>query len=318
VPDQKEQSESADGARFALPKRRLWLLAAPLLVLVCLPAINSVGRRAAASAGAPGALPGGAPAAARDYSRFSHSSPREHAELTGRSNCASCHRRGDGSPEPRFPAHRDCTGCHLAQFTEAGGPSPVNPICTVCHGGGGPGAPNPSTKKFPGLLSFTAEFDHAQHVRGGESARPADGCVTCHAPTRRGVAKTIPARLDAHQTCYQCHSPGRQAGNLSSCGSCHGLGTYSPTPTGARAYRRGFSHADHGAGRRLSCDSCHAVKGRGLPQARQVSSALPVQHFADPRAQSCKTCHNGRRAFGDEDFNFCNRCHRRPGYRMGE
>lgn len=318
MPEQNAQTGSSAGARSAGVKRSLCLLAAPLLVLSCLPAAISVGLRAPAGPVASNTFPAGSGAAARDYFKFSHSSPREHAELMGRSNCASCHRRGEGSTEPRFPVHKDCTGCHMAQFTDADRSSTVNPICTICHGGAGPGAPTPQTKRFPGLLSFTAEFDHAQHMRGIESARPAEGCAACHTPARRGVAKTIPARLNAHQTCYQCHAPGRPAGNFSTCGSCHGLGTYSPTPTEARSYRMGFSHADHGLGRRLSCESCHVVKGRGMPQARQVNSILPAQHFPNPRVQSCKTCHNGRRAFGDEDFNDCSRCHKRSGYRMGE
>ena len=317
MPDQNAQTVSAAGARSARVKRSLCLLAVPVLVLLCLLAAISLNRPASAVAVASITFPA-ASAAAQDYSKFSHSSPREHAELTGRSNCASCHRRSDGSPEPRFPVHKDCIKCHLSEFTEAGGSSTVNPICTICHGGAGPGSPNPQTKKFPRLLSFTAEFDHAQHMRGIESARPTGGCVACHTPLRRGVVKSIPARLNAHQNCYQCHSPGRPAGNFSTCGSCHSLGAYSPTPTETRAYRMGFSHADHGPGRRLSCESCHGVKGRGLPQARQVSSILPAQHFPNPRAQSCKTCHNGRRAFGDEDFKDCSRCHRGPGYRMGK
>src|SRR5215207_1863600 len=44
----------------------------------------------------------------QDYSRFSHSTPREHTDLMGRSNCGSCHRRGDSSTIPRFPVHKDC------------------------------------------------------------------------------------------------------------------------------------------------------------------------------------------------------------------
>src|SRR5713226_4715125 len=42
-----------------------------------------------------------------DYSRFFHTSPKEHKDLVwdsnGRPKCASCHRRSDSSPSPRFP-----------------------------------------------------------------------------------------------------------------------------------------------------------------------------------------------------------------------
>jgi hypothetical protein len=247
---------------------------------------------------------------AQDYSKFSHSSPREHADLMGRSNCVSCHRRSDSSPMPRLPVHKDCTGCHLVQFTAA--TSSDNPICTICHTRDGLNSPNPPTKSFSGLSSFNAKFDHAQHLLGVESARPGEGCAACHIPAGRGVSETIPARLNAHQTCYQCHSPGKQASNFSSCGSCHDIGRYSRTSIIARAYRVGFSHADHGARKRLSCETCHKIKGRGLPQARQVSSILAAQHYASPRAQSCKTCHNDKRNFGDTGpgFTDCIRCHK--------
>ena len=138
MPDQNAQTGSAAGARLDRVKRSLRLFAAPLLFLLCWPAAISVGLRASAGPVASKAFTMGS-AAAQDYSKFSHSSPREHAELTGRSNCASCHRRSDVSPEPRFPVHKDCMGCHLSEFTEVGGSSNVNPICTIYHGGAGPG-----------------------------------------------------------------------------------------------------------------------------------------------------------------------------------
>jgi len=246
----------------------------------------------------------------QDYSKFSHSKPREHEELMGPANCVSCHRRNDSSPSPRLPVHKDCTGCHLVQFTAA--TQTDNPICTICHTREGLDSSNPPTEAIPGLFSFNAKFDHAQHLLGIESARPAEGCVACHTPANRGVAHTIPARLNAHQNCYQCHSPGKQAGSFSSCGSCHAFGGYSRTPTTARAYRVGFSHADHTASKTLSCENCHKVNGKGLPQARQVSSILSSQHYSNPRAQSCMTCHNGKRAFGDRGpgFTDCRRCHK--------
>src|SRR6267142_2961558 len=36
----------------------------------------------------------------QDYSKLSHSKPREHEELMGPANCVSCHRRNDSSPSP--------------------------------------------------------------------------------------------------------------------------------------------------------------------------------------------------------------------------
>jgi c(7)-type cytochrome triheme protein len=244
-----------------------------------------------------------------DYSRFSHSSPVEHAALTGRHRCGSCH-RPNNSFEPSFPKHRDCTGCHLVQFT-ASSSGGTNPICTICHNTEVLTSSNPALRKFPPLRSFTAQFDHAQHVQGIETARSPRGCVSCHSP--RGVAQTIPSRLEAHRICYECHTPGKSASNSSSCGSCHGTGRYLPTSTNARAYRLSFSHANHV---RIACQNCHIVKGRGLPQTKQVSSISAVEHFVNTGVPSCRTCHNGQRAFGDANTRDCKRCHKRDGFRM--
>lgn len=260
----------------------------------------------------------GAPTALRaiaDYSRFSHSSPREHADLMDPKNCGSCHRRNAGVA-PTFPLHKDCTACHMVQFTSAVAGSDENPICTICHTREGLNSSNPPTKKFSGLRSFRAEFDHAQHLQGKENAKPAAVCAACHRPARNGVAQSILTGLNAHQECYECHSPGKQANDLSSCGVCHALGGYSPTSTNAASYRVSFSHADHTGRARLTCTACHSVRASGLPRGKQVSSISPAEHFTTARAQSCDMCHNGRRAFGDSDTHECKRCHKREGFRM--
>ena len=84
----------------------------------------------------------------------------------------------------------------------------------------------------------------------------------------------------------------------------------------APAFRVGFSHAAHGARQRLSCADCHRARA-GLPQSRQVSSPLAAEHFQSARAQSCMTCHDDRRAFGDANFRDCRRCHRGQTFRGG-
>ena len=251
-----------------------------------------------------------------DYAKFSHTTPREHADLMDRKNCDSCHRRGAGAA-PTLPLHKDCTGCHMVQFTAANRDSDVNPICTICHVREGLNSSHPPTKGL-GLKSFRAEFDHSQHLQGKEKAKPSAGCGACHMPTQRGVSQSIPAHLTAHQVCYECHSPGKQANDLSSCGVCHSLGPYSPTATKAASYRMSFSHADHTGRARLTCTGCHNVKARGLPQGRQVTSISGVQHFPKSSSQSCTICHNGHRAFGDADTHDCKRCHRREGFKMAE
>lgn len=307
---------SGAGRRRALPLAVLALFSACALLLVL------GGSRAAAVTGPftdpprtdavvpqPDTAAGGA-APAQNYGKFSHSYPGAHAALTGRSSCSICHDRRDNSVMPRLPGHKDCISCHQTQFT-----TPGSPLCTICHTN--VSEQNPPLKPFPSTLAgFTAEFDHAQHSVG--AARPQAGCASCHAPARRNVAKSIPAGFNAHQTCYQCHTPGRRGGggDLGSCGACHGPGRFAPVSTGGRSYGIGFSHADHGPGQNLNCDSCHNVAGRGAARGRQVTSTFPAQHFPNTRAQTCATCHNNQRSFGEGNFNDCKRCHTGTTFRL--
>ena len=222
---------------------------------------------------ADGARRGGAPPSAApapttpapqgpDFSRFTHTN-EQHARLP----CLLCHQRTDNSARPRRPGHTPCAGCHTQQFAE-----PASPICTVCH----TAPPSPALKGFPPLRTFNARFDHATHTRGGARTN----CATCHRPSQRGVALSIPAGAGAHATCFQCHTPGAQAAgrDISSCGACHRLGRYARTPETAPAYRVNFSHAAH-TSKGLSCAECHTVRA-GAPQRRQVTSPAPLMHHA--------------------------------------
>ena len=236
----------------------------------------------------------GAAAQGEDYTRFRHAD-QTHANLP----CLLCHKRADNSARPAWPGHLPCSGCHSQQFA-----NPASPICTICH----TDAQSGGLKTFPGLKTFNARFNHLVHTRAG--ARPREGCAACHRPTRGGVALSIPAGLGAHATCYQCHTARAQAGgrDLATCALCHQQGRHARTPERAAAYRVNFSHAKHGARQRLDCASCHTVKA-GSARGRQVSAPQPLQHHASPRAQSCITCHNDRRAFGGDDFSDCKKCH---------
>ena len=186
-----------------------------------------------------------------------------------------------------------CAGCHAQQFSNSD-----SPICTICHTDVKSGA----LKAFPRLKSFRMKFDHSRHVKmGGVS------CATCHRATGAGAAMSIPAGFNAHNTCYRCHTPRAQSGgrDISSCGTCHQLGGYSRTRTSAPAFRVGFSHPKH---QKLTCPECHQVRA-GMPQRRQVTAPEPLNHHASGRGQSCMTCHDGKRAFGGDDFAVCKRCH---------
>lgn len=233
-----------------------------------------------------------------DFSVFPHTEAG-HARLP----CLLCHQRVDNSPRPRLPGHTPCTGCHAPQFANSS-----SPICVICHTNVQTGA----VKTFPPLKSFNVVFDHARHTTGLRV-----GCAVCHKPARRGVALSIPASLSAHSTCFQCHAPGARSGehDISSCNTCHHVGGFARTPESTQAYRVNFSHAKHGAGARLNCNSCHQV-GAGAPVRQQVTAPVPQEHNKSLRAQSCMTCHNGKRAFGGYDFASCKRCHTGGSFRF--
>ena len=230
----------------------------------------------------------GDPSQTVDYSRFRHGN-QYHSRLP----CLVCHRRDDNSARIRFPGrtnHLPCSGCHALQFADA-----ASPICTICHTNAQTGA----MKGFPGLRSFGAKFNHSRHARVN--------CATCHTPAARGVARNIPSGRSAHTTCFQCHTA-NSSNAMASCSTCHQPGRLVRVSESAKAFRLNFSHARHGANRDLSCRSCHTVRA-GSARGRQVSSPIASMHFAPSRSQSCASCHDGKRAFGAEDFANCKRCH---------
>ncbi len=235
-----------------------------------------------------------------DYGTFQHST-QYHARLP----CLLCHKRDTNAAVPKRPAgsnHLPCAGCHAQQFASSDGP-----ICTICHTDVKAGA----LKPFPRLRSFNMKFDHGRHLNMGGV-----GCASCHRPARGGVALQIPTGFNAHANCFRCHTNNAQSGgrDISSCGTCHELGAYARTPQFAQAFRVGFSHADH---KDTSCNACHQIRA-GLPQRAQVTQPQPLNHHATGRGQSCATCHNGRRAFGGDDFSVCKRCHTGGAWRFGK
>jgi c(7)-type cytochrome triheme protein len=239
--------------------------------------------------------------ASTDFSKFGHAS-ESHSRLP----CLLCHRRDSNEAQPKFSGHTPCAGCHAQEFANAG-----SQICTICHSNAQSGA----TRTFPKLKSFNVKFDHARHVGSG---RTSSQCGSCHRPERRGVSLSIPGGLGGHSTCFQCHSPrsqGRSGQDISSCSTCHTLAGYARTPEGSRAYAISFSHAKHGAGKKLNCSSCHSIRP-GMPQRRQVTSPVPAMHAASARVLSCMSCHDNKRAFGVENSSDCKKCHQGTTWRM--
>lgn len=229
-----------------------------------------------------------------DYSKFKHENPN-HSRLP----CLLCHRRETNAARPSIPGgsnHLPCAGCHTQQFASSSGP-----MCAICHTDSQSG----KLKPFPRLASFNMKFDHGRHMRMGGLS-----CATCHRPSRGGVAFTIPAGFSAHNTCFRCHGPQAKAGerNISSCSVCHEPGRHTRMSQTASAFRVGFSHAKHDKSAGLTCSECHRVR-TAVTRRAQVSAPQPLNHHASAGAFSCMTCHNGKRAFGGDDFTVCTRCH---------
>ena len=229
-----------------------------------------------------------------DYSKFQHTTGY-HARLP----CLLCHRRDTNAARPAMPGssnHLPCAGCHVKQFADS-----TNPICTICHSNTQSG----TLKPFPRLKSFNMKFDHARHVRMGSIS-----CTGCHRPSRGGVALSIPSGFNAHTTCFRCHTPSAKSGDhdISSCGVCHEPGRHFRTRETAAAFRVGFSHLKHDQSEGLTCNECHSVRA-GVARRTQVSSPQPLNHHASPGGFSCMSCHNGKPAFGGDDFSVCTRCH---------
>ena len=222
-----------------------------------------------------------------DFSKFQHSNPK-HARLP----CLLCHRRENNSAAlawPGKPNHLPCAGCHAQQFADTN-----NAICTICHSNVQSG----TLKSFPALTTFNMRFSHTQHAN--------TSCNTCHSRSRGGVALSIPAKVNAHNVCFSCHKPGAESigKNIASCGTCHQPGNFRRTSESARAFRVGFSHTRHDATEGLKCADCHKLR------PASITSPAPLNHHARPGASSCMTCHDGKRAFGGDDFSSCVRCHR--------
>lgn len=223
---------------------------------------------------------------AQDSSKFQHSNPA-HSQLS----CMLCHVRTQGSTKIKLPGHTPCAGCHMEQF--AGNTSPM---CTICH-------TDTSVKPFPPLRSFNIKFDHSRHTRQ-------TNCATCHKPSRRGVAFSMPSGANTHVTCFQCHGPRTEVTgrNIGSCSECHQPGRPVRGSEWAKAYTVNFSHQEHTRQGKMNCAACHTVRP-GAARRKQVSSPAASMHFARAGSLSCGGCHNDKRAFGPADFTNCKRCH---------
>jgi len=223
----------------------------------------------------------------KDYSKFDHQS-EQHVRLP----CLLCHTREDNSPQMKFSGHIPCASCHTEHFQQND-----HAICSICHTDPKQGG---EMKAFPTLASFKTRFDHAVHLTQAN-------CADCHKPARGGASFSTPTRAGAHAACFQCHSPNAEfeGRDIASCRTCHEPGQPGRNFGGVAAMPASFSHSSHS---RVGCANCHTVM-REMPRGSQVTAPRAAMHFASARGNNCATCHNGRRAFGGEDFANCKRCH---------
>lgn len=221
------------------------------------------------------------------YAEFSH-----QADYHSKLPCLACHTRDNNATTIGFPGkveHSPCAGCHVEQFR-----NPKSQMCSICHTEPETGAMKASFR----LEGFGSKFAHNRHL--------GVNCGTCHKPAGKTVS--IPRGGSAHASCFQCHTS-EASTELASCGTCHEQGAgRMKAPGRAKAFNAGFSHAAHGPRQGLNCNSCHTVYARP-GRGSQLSSPATAMHFASKGRQSCATCHNGRRAFGGEDFADCKKCH---------
>lgn len=236
----------------------------------------------------------------RSFKAFSHAI-KEHKQF----ECVSCHRRENGRDGLDFAGHDSCVGCHISQFTNP----EQQAMCTICHAD--MNASPPTMQEFPKRFveGFNMKFEHAAHISG--EGRPPEGCASCHESA--GRAKTIPVGVQAHTTCYTCHTPESKIG---SCNVCHELAPYRRTPVGRYVFRAVFSHRDHSPAQGVSCSDCHSVRA-GAPQGSQVTNIAAQEHTGP--GNNCASCHNGSRAFGGNDVTnmaTCGRCHTGSGFNM--
>lgn len=192
------------------------------------------------------------------------------------------------------------------------------------------GAPN--TLKLPADLVYEREvgadsavvFSHETHV-----AFEGNRCTGCHPRPFRMLSpshRTGHGDMNAGGSCGTCHN-GKQAFGVEdadACATCHsgrkaeavaaagpstGAGTApkGPKVPGPHVYpaadaspgRVTFRHANHLA---AGCAACH-------PKLFSMKPAPPRPEGGMHEASACGACHDGKKAFGAEDPDRCERCH---------
>lgn len=278
-----------------------------------------------------------------DYEKFTHKSHTGSVKIPGTYDartlkCDSCHERPAGKElvpttqrnrqlALKFPGHKACADCHIAQFT-----SRPQRTCTICHETRDGLTARPPQRDFPRRYDFNALFDAKQHELHAGYTLPSTGrktdCGFCH----KQDARPAPLTIASHPECYACHSPDSpdQKGRLKSdCSVCHTLPAQDPPPFSAkyasRAYGARFTHKSHVEYMGNRCDMCHTVSA-GYNQPAPTSLKVKQHNTAAEKSgRGCFSCHDGgvhygRKVFcgepGCEGGGSCQKCHTRPNFKV--
>lgn len=151
-------------------------------------------------------------------------------------------------------ANLECKTCHAAAWTSTrltDNLLPARDVCLKCHREAAIHAP-PATR--------LARFDHARHLKSGNSAK--NPCVACHSGIANSVA-VARAPLSQMADCLVCHS---RIDPPDSCAFCHGndanLKPASHTPDFLDSHTTGKLNLDKTTcavchGRKFTCLGCH-------------------------------------------------------------
>lgn len=252
-----------------------------------------------------------------------------HSDLSGLTNCVSCHSPGKG-----IEANR-CLACHkdLAERTAAGRGFHRDKVsdCIGCHA-------EHQGEGFQLVRWNSAEFDHA------ESGYPLQGlhrdvseCQECHKASNAPPRTKSQTYLLNDSSCVACHADVHKGQLGEDCQRCHSVEV--------KFKQVGFQHERtafplEGAHRKVRCQQCHPnQKWKGLRFSRCTDchqdthrpslgsdcerchnvSSWVVSTFDHERTKyplrgmhrplTCSKCHVGQR-FKGASFSLCTDCHR--------
>ena len=148
--------------------------------------------------------------------------------------CRECHFPGSAANPPNHPPSPAPAGTPPGCFNS-----------TLCHNGGGGGAPHP------------VPYNDNAHFAVTAATFPAN-CGTCHAVTGTSPVSTAPL-------CPSCHVAASPL-TAANCTSCHASPPNGGAPAGAVYANIAGAHTVHialtSAGTPISCDTCHNGWGR--------------------------------------------------------